>query len=139
MGKANGGHLDHLTEIIGPFGLFHAVVYTTLGLSISLHCWQSFANKFYTYPTDFWCAKPQNLANLTLQEWKNLSAPMNDDGQFDNCHIFDVNYDAISTRPTAQKTPIKKCQHWEYDAHHFDVNLVFKKFVKSTGEIIIVL
>ena len=53
--------LDHLTKIIGPFGPFHAIIYTAIGLSIVIHGWQMFSNKFYTYKTNFWCAKPNSL------------------------------------------------------------------------------
>lgn len=50
-------HKDFLTKIIGLFGPFHFVVYTTLAMTISLHSWQMMANKFYTYKTDHFCAR----------------------------------------------------------------------------------
>ena len=114
-------NLDHLTKIIGPFGKFHAIVYFTLGISISLHCWQSLANKFYTYPTDYWCARPENLTDLSVEKWLNLSSPLNEDGKFDRCFVFDVDYEKLTKRPE-DGTPVIKCSKWEYDAHYFDVS-----------------
>ena len=67
--------IDHLTKIIGVFGPFHAMVYTAIGLSIIIHGWQMFSNKFYTYDTDFWCKKPESLSELSTKDWLHLSAP----------------------------------------------------------------
>ena len=44
-----------------------------MSLTICLHSWQSMSNKFYTYPTEFWCSRPENLANISVEEWQNLS------------------------------------------------------------------
>jgi len=114
-------NLDHLTKIIGPFGKFHLVVYFTLGLSVSMHAWQTLANKFYTYPTDYWCARPENFTDLSVDEWLNLSTPLNEEGKFDRCFVFDVDYEKLSERPL-DGTPIVKCSRWEYDAHYFSVS-----------------
>ena len=56
---------DHLTKIIGIFGPFHAVFYFITALVYCLHCWQMMSNKFYTYPTDYWCVRPESHAHFT--------------------------------------------------------------------------
>ena len=118
--------VDHLTEIIGVFGLFHAVFYMAIAFSIVIHAWQMFSNKFYTHKTDFWCAKPENQVNLSTKSWLNLSAPRlklgNDERGFGQCEIFDVDYSTITTRPD-ENTETKTCTSWEYNTEQFDVSL----------------
>ncbi len=82
------------------------------------------ANKFYTYQTDYWCTRPPSHAHLSQEEWLNISAPMDSNGDYDRCAIFDVNYDNLWLRPE-DGTGTVKCTSWEYDAHYFDVR--FKK------------
>ena len=88
-------NVDHLTKIIGVFGPFHAMVYTAIGLSIIIHGWQMFSNKFYTYDTDFWCKKPESLSELSTKDWLHLSAPMKTVGNktvHSHCEMFDIDY-----------------------------------------------
>ena len=40
---------DPMTEVIGPVGPFQIVWHVVLGLSIIIHAWQMFANKWLTY------------------------------------------------------------------------------------------
>ena len=116
--------LDHLTKIIGPFGPFHAIIYTAIGLSIVIHGWQMFSNKFYTYKTNFWCAKPNSLENLSINDWLNLSAPLkyvNNAEGISQCEKFNVTYSNISKRPD-ENTKVTQCTAWEYDTKPFDVS-----------------
>ncbi len=112
--------LDHLTAIIGIFGPFHAVIYSIIGLTISMHTWQMMCNKFLTYPTDFWCQRPEMFQNLSLEEWLNISTPLTKDGKFDKCNIFDVDFAQISERPDETTTEVVPCQNWEFQSEHFD-------------------
>ena len=84
------------------------------------------ANKFYTYKTDYWCSRPSDFANFTVEEWRNLSTPWkienNNESVFDNCKIFKVNFSTISTRPE-ENTETIPCTSWEYDSV-FDVSKI---------------
>ena len=104
---------DFITDIIGQFGPFHAVTFTIMGLSIVIHCWQMMANKFYTYQTDFWCARPQSFQNHTQDQWRNLSAPKILD-EYDRCAIFemDYSYSNLVVRP-GENTSLRHCNAWE--------------------------
>ena len=89
------GKFDHLTEIIGIFGPFHMIINTTLALSVIIHNWQMFSNKFYTYEPNFWCARPENQIDLSGSNWLNLSSPLksvDDKYEFDKCLQFDIDY-----------------------------------------------
>ena len=70
------GKFDHLTEIIGIFGPFHMIINTTLALSVIIHNWQMFSNKFYTHKPNFWCARPDSQSDLNISKWLNLSSPL---------------------------------------------------------------
>ena len=116
--------IDHLTEIIGVFGPFHAMICTSIGLSIIIHNWQMFSNKFYTHKTDFWCARPENYSDLSVSKWLNLSSPLKvvkNEYEFDRCSMFDINYSNISIRPDENTTTLM-CDSWEYDPEPFDVS-----------------
>ena len=80
------------------------------------------SNKFLTYETEFWCARPNHLMHLTPEEWMNMSAPIVQ-GDFDRCHIFDVVYKNNSIRPP-NTTNHKACNQWEYFNEHFQVQAV---------------
>ena len=68
---------------------------------------------------DYWCSQPPHL-NLTTSEWLNLSAPLLDNGEFDKCHIFDIDYDLETSRPD-DGTRVKKCISWDYDTTYYEV------------------
>ena len=107
-----------------------------------------FSNKFYTYKTDFWCAKPETQVNLSTKAWLNLSAPRlklgNDESGFGQCEIFDIDYSTITTRPD-KNTETKTCTSWEYNTEQFDVSakrnslketlVRFSEFFKDYSEI----
>ena len=123
--KKKAHKVDHLTEIIGVFGPFHLIIYLAMSLSIILHGWQMFSNKFYTYPTDFWCERPLSQGNFTKDTWLNISAPLKlvkNAYEFDKCAIFDIDFDGLNTRPD-ESTPTIPCKSWEY-AGHFDVSIL---------------
>ena len=65
------------------------------------------------------------LANLTSTEWLNLSAPMLENGEFDRCRIFDINYLDLDTqivRPD-EETPSVACESWQFSEELFKVSL----------------
>lgn len=113
---------DHITEIIGMFGPFHAFFYFITALCYCLHCWQMMANKFYTHPTEYWCARPASHADLSPEEWMNISAPMDATGNYDRCAVFDMDFTGIYQRPD-DDTNVIKCTSWEYHNDHFTVRM----------------
>lgn len=116
---AEDKEIDHLTSIIGVFGPYQGIIYCVMGLTISMHCWQMMSNKFLTYPTEYWCARPASQTNLSIDQWLNFSAPLKNEADFDKCMIFDVDYNATKQRPEATEKVVE-CQHWEYKVDNFD-------------------
>ena len=84
------------------------------------------SNKFYTNKTDFWCSRPSEFANFSVENWRKLSTPWkkigSSESDFDNCQIFNVNFSTITTRPE-ENTENIPCTSWEYDTELFDVSL----------------
>ena len=82
------------------------------------------SNKFYTYETKFWCARPETQSNQSISKWLNLTSPLKtskDKTEFDLCSSFDVDYNKISSRPEENATT-KICQSWEYGTEPFEVS-----------------
>lgn len=116
--------MDHVTEIVGTFGPFHATVYTLLGLTISIHYWQMTCNKFLTYPTDFHCSMPQHLENtVDLEMWLNMSSPILEGNIYDRCNIFDIDYQNATVRPEAW-TKTRPCTSWQFQNVYFSVRYI---------------
>ena len=112
---------DVQTELIGAFGLWQLIIFSAAALTIPLHAWQMMANKFLTYPVDHWCERPFNYQNISIEKWLNISSPLLDDGSFDRCHIFNIDYDQSTIeRPPENSTTIA-CNSWEYDEETFKV------------------
>ena len=112
---------DQITDIIGVFGPYQAVLFTVFGLTIVIHNWQMLSNKFYAYKTDYWCARPENLQHLNIENWLNLSSPLiNGTNEFDKCAMFDVDYTKINNRPE-ENVATKPCTSWEYNSEPFEV------------------
>ena len=49
------------SEFVGEFGLFQLLTFSVLSLSITTHSLQMLANKWLTYDTPHWCARPRHL------------------------------------------------------------------------------
>lgn len=112
---------DRMTEVVGEFGPWQLLWLCLLCWTITIHAWQMFANKFLTYPTEHWCARPEALRHLDVEEWLNMSAPRTQDGGFDRCRVFsDREFAADSERPE-EGAATAECEEWEYDESTFQV------------------
>ena len=125
---------DQITDIVGVFGPYQAVLFTICGLAIVIHNWQMLANKFYTYKTDFWCARPENLKHLNIENWLNLSSPLinGTTDEFNKCAMFDVDYTKINNRPE-ENVATKPCTSFEYNSEPFEVGTHCSK-MKMNGK-----
>ena len=82
------------------------------------------ANKFLTYPTEHWCSRELSYKDADVHHWLNLSAPMLENGEFDRCQRFDLDYSNPSlSRPTDESIAATiACSSWEYDDSIFQVS-----------------
>jgi len=63
------------------------------------------------------------MLNVTLATWLNLSAPLDEQGRFDRCRIFNVSYDDLQERPDENSQTIA-CNTWEFSHEQFQVLMI---------------
>ncbi len=73
--------------------------------------------------TEFWCQRPEAYQNVSVEEWLNISAPLNTDGSFDLCNIFDLDYslEGLERPDDTIHVNVTACSSWEYDTTEFQV------------------
>ena len=60
---------------------------------------------------------------MSSSDWLNVSAPLDADGNFDRCRIFDVDFSNVDHRPD-ESTPTRSCHDWEFADEPFTVRLL---------------
>ncbi len=81
------------TTLASSCVIFKILTYVLTGLMISVHCCQMMCMRFIAYPVEHWCARPGfegALAELTEEEWRNISAP-----QGEKCQMYDIDYSGM--------------------------------------------
>ena len=67
---------------------------------------------------DSWCARPSSLAELGVEDWRNLSGQ-----DSDGCSLYDIDWDNYNQGVLENKNSSKKrrrnCQKWEFDQTDF--------------------
>lgn len=64
---------DPISQYVGEFGRWQLQLTFLLSL-FNIPCtWHIFALTFQSIRSDFWCAKPPYLGNISVGEWKNMS------------------------------------------------------------------
>ncbi|KAJ4445637.1 hypothetical protein ANN_12320 [Periplaneta americana] len=64
---------DPISQAVGEFGRWQLQLTFFLSL-FNIPCtWHIFAPTFQQVSTDFWCARPPNLSELSVDVWKNMS------------------------------------------------------------------
>jgi hypothetical protein len=64
---------DPISQSVGEFGRWQLQLTFLLSL-FNIPCtWHIFALTFQSLPSDYWCAIPLNLENISVDKWKNIS------------------------------------------------------------------
>lgn len=143
---------DPLIRIIGDVGRFQLTLYFITGLSIVIHSWAMLANKWIAYPVDFWCEKPEYLAEVDPKNWVDIYAPyakgykpterptkiidemetglfeimeLPIGDRYDRCRIFEMDY--YIGRPNRTETMARKCMEFEFDTTAYQ-NTITERF-----------
>jgi hypothetical protein len=67
---------DPISQSVGEFGRWQLQLTFLLSL-FNIPCtWHIFALTFQSLPSDFWCAKPPQLENMSVDVWRNMSHAM---------------------------------------------------------------
>ncbi|XP_065292572.2 solute carrier family 22 member 6-B-like [Dermacentor albipictus] len=97
-------------------GLFQkGIAFVTVVSVLAVHCHTQ------TFPlvagdVDHWCRKPADV-NMSMDAWKNATVPLEPDGRFSRCSVYDRHGDPNSTQTV-------QCLEWDYDPERADETLV---------------
>ncbi|KAK8764272.1 hypothetical protein V5799_033120 [Amblyomma americanum] len=72
---------------------------------------QFISNRLIGRPVDHWCQPLVELRHLSADTWKNLSIPIEADGSFSKCTMFDP--PVLGT--VAENRTVIECRSWDYD------------------------
>ncbi|KAK8784876.1 hypothetical protein V5799_008760 [Amblyomma americanum] len=62
-------------------------------------------------PVDYWCSPPHDLSALSADAWKNMSIPVEADGTFSKCTMYDP---GVADNPEANRSTVP-CHGWDYN------------------------
>ncbi|XP_050035582.1 carcinine transporter-like [Dermacentor andersoni] len=80
-------------------------------LSVIVALFQALSDHLTNGPVDHWCRPPKNLRELSADAWKNMSIPVEADGSFSKCTVYDP---VVADTPAANRSTAP-CQSWDYD------------------------
>ncbi|XP_065292292.1 solute carrier family 22 member 7-like isoform X2 [Dermacentor albipictus] len=92
----------------GPYQrrvLLCSVLSLVVALSLAL------SDRLTSRPVDHWCRPPENLGEQSADAWKNMSIPVEADGSFSKCTVYDP---AVTDFPATNRSAAP-CHRWDYD------------------------
>ncbi|CAB3221121.1 unnamed protein product [Arctia plantaginis] len=114
----DGDMLDSVLSHVGDMGRYQKVLYVAMIPFGFIYAFTYFVQMFITVaPQNYWCRVPE-LAGLSMELRRNLSAPGADTGIWDHCMTFDTNWTEVlnTLTPPPSGTPLIKCQNgWEFE------------------------
>lgn len=66
---------DQVINAIGPIGRWQWINFGLLCILTYPTAFPPLLMTFVNVETDYWCAQPQEMGHLTLEEWRNSSSP----------------------------------------------------------------
>ncbi|CAB3221115.1 unnamed protein product [Arctia plantaginis] len=110
--------LDKVLTHVGDFGRYQMLLFLIMMPLGYTYAFVYFVQMFITAtPKNYWCRVPE-LAGLSMELRRNLSAPGIARGDWDHCKTFDTNWSRIleTLIPPPDGTPTIPCQYgWEFE------------------------
>ncbi|XP_037520951.1 beta-alanine transporter [Rhipicephalus sanguineus] len=66
---------------------------------------------------DHWCSRPEEFANLSVKQWKELAIPVEEDGVYSRCTRRETPFGGANNR-------VVPCTSWEFDLDKYGNNIV---------------
>lgn len=115
--------MEALHEYMGEFGRWQLFIFLACGLVGIPGAWTVYVMTFYSPKLDFWCARPSNLMNVSVDVWRNYSSPLvqvsgQEVGVSSRCAVYDWDYEDVSNVEelyTLAGNKTRQCERWEYD------------------------
>lgn len=110
---------DDLLPYLGQFGWYQRILFLLMIPFAFFFAFVYFSQIFMTItPEQHWCYVPE-LANLNVEQRRHLSIPKTENGEYDRCRVYDLNWTQILELKITDPDPIwrtKACEHkWEYN------------------------
>jgi len=118
---------DPISQSVGEFGRWQLQLTFLLSL-FNIPCtWHIFALTFQSLPSDFWCAKPPDLGNISVDEWINISHALDTKAGkkvYDPCYIWDMDYSTAAM--SDHKNVSRACTQWQFNTIKFGETITGK-------------
>ncbi|XP_067125290.1 organic cation transporter protein-like [Centruroides vittatus] len=105
------------TDLIGTFGKWQKILIGIFAWSVIISALNNLNWPFLAYKVDYWCARTPKYKNLSVEEWKNISAPLeirNGRTTKSRCEVYGKNFSKIP------------CRSWEYDHTQYKSSFIDK-------------
>ncbi|CAN7995098.1 unnamed protein product, partial [Ixodes hexagonus] len=101
-------------------GPFQWRVLACSALSVVVFVCHTFIFELTALVMNHWCLPPDDLGNLTLAQWMNASIPIEEDGSFSQC----VMYDNQSAPKNDSIRKIVSCSAWYFDLAEYGNTII---------------
>ncbi|CAN8000124.1 unnamed protein product [Ixodes hexagonus] len=98
-----------LTAIFGNGFLQYTTLLIVIIAEFALICHNLLPN-IVASSVDHWCKQPLEFSHMTITQWRNISAPRDAKGDWDQCR----RYEPLLTVASSSRSQVP-CQEWDYD------------------------
>ncbi|KAH8347517.1 hypothetical protein KR059_012009, partial [Drosophila kikkawai] len=112
---------DVIGDLMGHYGKWQLLMTVLLSLFQVPNTFHISSSIYQAANKDFWCQRPEELQQLPVDVWRNLT------GSLDNCHRWEgIDWSQVgngTAMPTEWKKPpdgdrqLVACEKWEYETH----------------------
>ncbi|KAM7307362.1 putative sugar transporter [Ixodes scapularis] len=105
---AEHGPRDDVTLFVGRHGSFQLTTFHFGLIAAFVLPFHTTVLNRVTPDIDHWCARPDNMRNLSVEQWKRQMIPKMEDGNYSRCTMF-----SGFNKSTSSVIP---CDSWEFDS-----------------------
>ncbi|KAH7945533.1 hypothetical protein HPB49_012105 [Dermacentor silvarum] len=89
VGHDNCADVQESIHIMLGHGPYQRRVLLCSIMSVIVAVLQALSDRLTSRPVDHWCRPPDDLSGLSADAWKNMSIPVEADGSFSKCTMYD--------------------------------------------------
>lgn len=107
---------EEASQLVGKHGPFQTTTFYFVLLTAFVLPFHTLPLQIAQHNVDHWCARPKNLRNLSVEQWKHLMLPRTEGGSYSQCRMYaEVNSSGVATVP---------CTNWEYAPSAYGPSIV---------------
>ncbi|XP_043652011.1 organic cation transporter protein isoform X3 [Drosophila teissieri] len=140
LADGNMENLDHLhtkllERLLGCLTPWQGMWCALLSIFQAICTFHIFVYVFQIAPKDFWCARPENLLQMSVSEWRNISQSSN------GCLLLDVDYSQVTYEnnqlinwpENATDLGYRQCWHFEFSDEDGSAKTLVQEFELVCG------